>query len=156
MTSYLRNIIVFALAGFFLFAGSGMNIVNYCCDVCAEHGIEEVAENSCSALHHHESDCCESSAAHVDNSHEDMACSNTSHHPNGCHVLRLNVETPTIVVDNQFKTNFTGIQLFISTAFLLVNFSTDNGANQFIAHSPPNFSLPSGREILSNKSVLII
>lgn len=156
MANYFRNIIVFALAGFFLFAGSGMNIVNYCCDICADHGIEEVAENSCSTLHHHQNDCCESSANHNNDSHEDMACSNTSHHPNACHVLRLKVETPTIVADNQFKTNFTDIQLFLSTAFLTIILSPDTGSKQFIAYSPPHFSLPNGREILSHKSVLII
>jgi hypothetical protein len=156
MKKLISNIVALVLAIFFFFSGSGLNIVKYCCDICSEHGIQEVAANSCESLHHHNNKCCESKSNHANDLQDDMTCSNTSHHPQGCHVLRLNVETPTIVNSNQLKIhdiNFVVLfaNVLFSNSTLLVN-CTDH--KNF--HSPPNFSHHSGREILSNKSVLII
>jgi len=156
MKKYISNIVALALATFFFFSGSGMNIVKYCCDICFEHGIQEVAANSCSSFHHDESQCCESNPSLANDSHDDIACSNTSHQPQGCHVLRLNVETPTIVTFNEFKVYDTNLLVLFSKVLftnskLIVHCTVHNNF-----HSPPNFTLHTGREILSNKSVLII
>lgn len=156
MKKYLSNIVALILATFFFFSGSGLNIVKYCCDICSEHGIQEVAANSCSSFHHDESQCCETNPNHADDSHDDMACSNTSQQPKGCHILRLNVETPTIVTFNQLKVYDTNFHvLFLNVLFSKITL-IDNCTVHYNFHSPPNFTLHTGREILSNKSVLII
>jgi hypothetical protein len=155
MKKNIRNIAALILACFFLFAGTGMNIIKYCCDTCSDHGIVEVAANSCSAFHHEKSSCCDSNEHH-ETSHNDMACSDISNQTNDCHVLRLNVEIPTIVSGNQLELNLSKISAVLFFELFLVNPSFELTSSRLIAHSPPNYSLPSGREILSAKSVLII
>lgn len=155
MRKNLRNIAALALACFFLFAGTGMNIIKYCCDTCSDHGIEEVAANSCSAFHYHESSCCDSNEHH-ETSHNDMACSDISHQTNDCHVLRLNVDIPIIVSENHFELNFSKLNAIVFLQLFLVTQAFELTSSRLIAHSPPNYSLPTGREILSAKSVLII
>ncbi len=56
--------IVLALC--FVWAGSGVNYIHYCCADCRDAGISRVLEESCEVVHHHEhvchscgqSDCC--------------------------------------------------------------------------------------------------
>jgi len=155
MTKISRNIVALFLAVFFLFAGSGMNIIQYCCDICSDHGIEEVAEKSCNEFHHHKSSCCDSEANHSD-SHDDMACSNAEHHPKGCHVLRLHVETPTTVAFNYSEQTIQQLSLLIFCDLFTTQPSVEFLSSKFRQQPPPDLSLPSGRNILSEKSVLII
>lgn len=154
MKKYLRNIAALAFACFFLFAGTGMNIVKYCCDVCSDSGIEEVAANSCGASNHEKSSCCDTEQQELPQN--DIADSDFSNPSEGCHLTRLNVEIPTIVSEKHIG----GVFQHLTTVIFFELFSVYQ-ANQFttsklITHSPPDFSLPSGREILSIKAVLII
>lgn len=150
------HIISFVLALFFLVAGSGFNVIKFCCDICSEHGIEEVTLKSCSSFHHQNSDCCESSENHENEIDTDIACSDVNHQTDGCHILRLNVETPIIVDSLTDNTRITNIQLLISTLIFIFDFSISTDSYHFLTHAPPLFSLPTGRDILSSKSVLII
>jgi hypothetical protein len=155
MRKNLRHIAAFVLACFFLFAGTGMNIIKYCCETCSEHGIEEVAANSCSSFHHQKSSCCDSNEHH-ETTHDDMACSDISHQTNDCHVLRLNVDIPTIVSENHFDFNYSKLSTYVFLELFFDNQGYELTSSKLITHSPPNFALPTGREILSAKSVLII
>ncbi|MFZ4581470.1 MAG: hypothetical protein ACOYM7_02360 [Paludibacter sp.] len=154
MKNRANHIIALLLALFFLVAGSGINVVKFCCDICSEHGIEEVALKSCSSFHHHERDCCKTSNSHDCDTDSDMACSDISHQTNGCHILRLKVETPVLVdgaAEFVFPTDFLAVFHFIHADLVLC------AENEILpTHSPPNYIFPSGREILSQKSVLII
>lgn len=152
MNKLIKHSVSLLLAIFFVFAGSGMNIIQYCCNICSEHGIEEVAEKSCSSFHHHADDCCGTSEDHKHA--DDIACSDITHHTQGCHILRLNVETPVLVdgaTEIIFPTQFLAVFHFIHADLVL------SAENEILpTHSPPNYIFPSGREILSQKSVLII
>lgn len=156
MKTTLRHIFTVVLALFFLVAGTGFNIVKYCCHICYEHGIEEVAKKSCGSFHHEDHSCCDSEKEHETNSHDDIACSNINHHPDGCHILRLNVETPTIVDDFVKKITVPVVDLFssaIPTAELF-NLADNSFSTDYLY--PPNISPSGGREILSLKRVLNI
>lgn len=61
---------------FFLLAGTGLNVVHYCCNACREAGIQHVEESSCEAIHHHEEH------------HHDGCC----HHDNCCWFKHLQVD----------------------------------------------------------------
>lgn len=75
MKQWWSNSIAIVLIVCFVWAGSGMNLVRYCCDECRQAGVEHVLTHSCDRVHHHASchsaDCC--------------------HHGDGCTVTRLEV-----------------------------------------------------------------
>lgn len=58
------------LAVYFLLAGTGFNIIDYCCPTCANKGIEQVAQVSCNGIHH------------------DHHCSDKCKHDDGCQFIR--------------------------------------------------------------------
>lgn len=150
MKQLFRHIISISSAIYFLFAGLGFNIVNYCCDNCENKGIEYIAQNSCSDIHDndHEEDCC-------NDNHEDIACSDLHHHPKSCHLLHVKVETPTFVSVTQILAqNFFKIQMFSVVNFLNENI---NYTSHFHSYPPPyDVSQFTGREILCLNSVLLI
>lgn len=155
MKKILRNIIALGLALFFFLAGSGMNIIKYCCNICSEHGIEEVAANSCNAFHDHEESCC-SADVHEYEVQDDMTCTITTHHPEGCHLLRLNVETPTLALDKLIEKITTSVIVILFTQLHDILLAGNFVSTQITDFSPPEFVFQSGRQILTAKSVLII
>jgi len=140
-----------------MIAGLGFNVINYCCNTCEEHGIVEVAVNSCGELHHNESNCCDTKHnKHSENANHDLTCTNISHHPDSCHLLRVNVETPTIVVKNIEKTPIASFELLFPTLLHTFAHIPIFEYTIFKAYSPPDTPLLAGRTILSSKSVLTI
>jgi len=159
MKKFLSHIATSVLAFYFLVAGTGFNVVKYCCDSCSVHGIVEVARQSCGTFHHyqqqkHSDDCCETGKESAHD--EDLSCSNENHHPQGCHLLRLTTETPTLVAHK------TGVfhQLLLNLQFIQP--AGYRVAILLPALHVPEFSPPdrlparNGRQILAAKSVLII
>lgn len=75
MKQWVANSVAIVLAVCFVWAGSGMNLVRYCCDECRQAGVEHVLTHSCDRVHHHvpchSADCC--------------------HHGDGCTFTRLEV-----------------------------------------------------------------
>lgn len=67
------------LALCFVWAGSGVNYVHYCCAECRDAGISRVLEESCEAVHHHGHGC--------------QACgqSDCCHHSGTCAFVRLHI-----------------------------------------------------------------
>jgi len=140
-----------------MIAGLGFNVINYCCNTCEEHGIVEVASNSCGELHHSAANCCESEhKQYSENTNHDLTCTNISHHPDSCHLLRVNVETPTIVVNNIEKTPITSFELLIPILLHTYAYIPIFEHSIFKAYSPPDTPLLAGRTILTAKSVLTI
>lgn len=151
MKTIIQNIVVTYFGLYFLIAGMGFNVVNYCCEQCEDEGIESVALNTCEAVHHHQSDCCNHEST------EDVACSDLNHHPNSCHMMRLRVEVPPIAsaIQLKFNTNFVVI-LFAVAQNLLIE--SQNVSKFLVSALPPpdNVLCHDGREILTSKAVLII
>jgi len=145
----LIYIVTILFATYFLLAGLGFNVVNYCCNSCADAGITALANGSCEVVHHH--------SPTLKNNHQsnDIACSNIEHQPNGCHLLRLFIDTPstvarTIIVDNTINS----IDLFCAIENNLALRSLFSTLN---VSSPPNYCLfTSGREIITLYAVLLI
>lgn len=143
------------LATFFVVAGSGYNVVHYCCEECASHGIVAVATHSCEEFHNHGKKGC-SGHHHVNNNdHRDMASAEVIHMNDGCHLLRLHTDTPSI----QHHTLNSGTDVYklllvsLHTAILFQPFEQNESG---IAYPPPIRENDSGREILKKISVLLI
>jgi hypothetical protein len=145
----LIYIVTILFATYFLMAGIGFNVVKYCCNSCADAGIVALANGSCEAVHHHSPD--------LKNNHQrsDIACSNIEHQPNSCHLLRLYINTLSVVakpipVDNTINS----IDLF----YAFQNNLTLRSLFPILSVSqPPDYCLfSSGREIITRHSVLLI
>ena len=156
MKALIKHIFSLIFGLYFLLAGTGFNIVNYCCNSCEDEGIENIALHSCDAVHHNESEC-----SHPESTHnaemQDIVCENPTHNPDSCHILRLRVEIPalTSVVDLNSIASF-DFNLFACA----LNHSHDivSPLETINANLPPpeDILCLAGREILTTKSVLII
>lgn len=150
MKTFLRNIMSLLLGIYFLLAGTGFNIVNYCCHSCETKGIEYIAKYSCNEVHHFEANCCDTKTP----TSEDLACSDMQHHPDSCHILRVKVEVPTVVsIPELISVTILTHTLFI-TENIFINFQPEN--TLVYSNPPPDIPFPSGREILAANSVLLI
>lgn len=149
--SFSTYVFVVLSAAYFLIAGAGYNIIQYCCDSCAHSGIEEVAHVSCDALHKH------LHATSTQHEHDDdMACSNVSHHANGCHLLRVKVDTPSIQTSTQNPGN--SVQ-DMDLPHIVTDFITASLQSAQLREiiPPPNLLLhAAGRRILALHAVLLI
>ncbi|MDO9153510.1 MAG: hypothetical protein Q7U47_07375 [Paludibacter sp.] len=151
MKQIIIHIISIISAIYFVFAGVGYNVINYCCDCCEVKGIEYITENSCTEGHHynHDDNCCTEN-------HYDYTISDFQQHTKDCNLLRLKLQTPTIQSTLQLKkTPVLNIQLLCT-----IDLIQSSGSS--IVFSYPDYSPPekvfqsSGREIICLKSVLII
>lgn len=142
-------------ACYFIFAGTGYNIVDYCCDDCAREGIEFVAHHSCATVHHeNHHDCCDiNKETPVEDPHQ--AHIQTHSHGKGCQIVRVQLDDFS-VIDKIALVNLLPDNLFInySSDIFAVHNTTASATHSF--YSPPDIPLLSGRDILVNKSVLII
>ena len=154
MTSFLRNTFSLLLGIYFLLAGTGFNIVNYCCDSCESKGIEFIAKHSCEEVHLDKIECCETHSEHSQDLAHDISYAADLSHADSCHILRLKVETPTIVSTPEFIS----VTSFTHTLFACESIFMDFQPESSFQYStpPPDIPLPSGRDILSAKSVLLI
>ncbi len=145
----LKYIVSIIFTTYFLLAGTGINIIKYCCDSCAEAGIETLAKGLCEDVHRH--------SPILKNNHQsnDIACSNIEHQPSSCHLLRLFIDTPSVVS----KMSTTDITINSVDLFCAI----ENNLTQrplFATLSifpPPDYSFfTSGREIITFHAVLLI
>lgn len=143
----------------FIFAGTGYNIIKYCCNSCATEGIEFIAHHSCNEIHHDSShSCCTSEHNHIDfgklhlsdGIHKGEECSGESCEINRVHVDNFSLSEDTDVPEAQAV--FTFLDAFVASSYSLT-IGVDSNYSYFY---PPDFSLPDGRDILSFKSVLVI
>lgn len=146
-TKAIKHIFTILFATYFLLVGVGYNVVNYCCNSCADAGIEMVAISSCRDVHHQEEDsCCEQES-------NDLTCENTNHLPQSCHLLRLNIDTPSIEIYDLTNAIFS-IDLFYPLLFL--QYEHYQLVAHIIIHPPESHFPSSGREILALNAVLLI
>lgn len=145
----LIYIVTILFATYFLMAGTGFNVVKYCCNSCAEAGIVALANGSCEDVHHH--------VLNIKKHHQsnDIACSNIEHQPNSCHLLRLYIDTPSVVtkplaVDNTINS----VDLFYT---FQNNFTKRSPLSALCVSPPPDYCFfSSGREIITLHAVLLI
>ncbi len=147
----IKHIITIMYAVYFLMVGLGYNVVNYCCNQCADEGIEMVAISSCSEVHqqNHKS-CCEEEKEEESN---DLTCHNTNHLPSSCHLLRLNIDIPSLET-NDICYQFDGFDYFYPTFTFFQAFPFRD--TPLFNHPPENRFQLSGRDILAQNAVLLI
>ena len=146
---FLKYILTLLFATYFIIGGVGYNIVNYCCQSCANEGIEEIAISSCFNVHHH--------SRSKDNNplHKDLLCSDLNKHIDDCQFLRILTDIPSIHSKHQLN---------IEHLYVVYLFNSDN---IFLAHKnediiqnnippPENLLTKTGRTILTFHAVLII
>ncbi len=149
-TNLTKTIFSFFAAIYFIVAGLGLNYVNYCCQACANEGIESVALLTCSTLHHH------LKAAPPAESKDDITCPDVEHKPQGCHFVRLKVDVPSV---NPFYYNVPLINtIFLTNLFCSQPlFGVNNFEGETVNIRPPNsLSVITGRDLITFHSVLLI
>lgn len=148
--SLFIRLTAFFAALYFVTAGMGHNIVNYCCNTCEDAGIEIIAHHSCGELHHPEVEeangCCD-----FDMSEPGLASCPIE---GSCEIKRLQLDSfsynPVVLEqlsDKDLVACFTELYSVVAASDVLAS---------FYLYPPPEPDTSSGREILSHKSVLII
>jgi len=144
---------------YFLVAGIGHNVVDYCCDTCEAVGIEFLAHHSCSEAHHADMPANEHHHA------GESCCTSDNHIPsNGitecpagdqCELTRFQLDN--------FYSFTTTIQLQVPVLemddseipfFNLTNWTCQ--IERILYYPPPEFGNFTGRSILTLNSVLVI
>ena len=150
MKTFTHNILTVFFGLYFLVAGTGFNVVNYCCNSCEEEGVEALIVESINELSQGEMSCCKSEQV------DETSCNNLGNN-DSCELNRLSLEpTPLSPV----------LQLKKDCSFRILLFSDIQGRlfEAFKFNSDSNYHLPppekalllQGREILTAKSVLLI
>ncbi|GAB1415054.1 hypothetical protein MASR2M117_04600 [Paludibacter sp.] len=156
-TTYLLSALFSLL---FIFAGTGYNIVKYCCNTCASEGIEFIAHHACNEIHQHAHHSCCSSKHNHKFDFEDLHLVNTTQHNNinadgSCEINRIQVDNFSFSENNIIPDAVTSLAFVSAFIAVIYNPSYEVISNGFY-NQPPDYSLPDGRDILTNKSVLII
>lgn len=136
----------------FLLAGTGYNVVQFCCNDCEKAGIETVAETSCMSIHEHH---CHDEATTHEHSEEMMACVHELH--KSCDLKRLSVDVPSMHNPNYEFTDYSLVVIDLDNFTPEIPQIAEAISETRFIHSPPEIFIPlKGRQILCQKSVLII
>ncbi|VBB43405.1 hypothetical protein TRIP_D120072 [uncultured Paludibacter sp.] len=151
--SFVHTVLSLLLAIFFLFAGTGYNLIHYCCTGCNESGM--MSMSGCSSADNKEDEDSGFNKTPVYYDFQINAQNFANHHKNSCEFKRVSVETPTFPNFNINKVNIPfSVHLF--AYFVSVNILP---APEYVLQPthPPNFPFKfSGREILAQHSILLI
>lgn len=143
---------------YFLFAGTGYNIVQYCCGDCADAGVEMFSGTTCSTVHHAEEDaCCDTEHTEAivlmdvfPNDDSDTFC----HADKSCELVR--VETDVFSVNSRVEASQIDLAPLFFAYFESLHLSIPENISAPLVLPPPDILMQSGRSILSHKAVLII
>jgi len=136
-------------ATYFLVAGMGYNVVNYCCETCAYEGIAEVELVSCNAIHHNSFSLIITFDKNEKNCHEVLKDLDS------CELLRLKTDIATTIVQKpSFENSVKHINSFNLIPELAIN-ETKPGI-QSVIHPPDNYLITSGRTKITLHAVLLI
>lgn len=145
---HYKYLSIYFFATYFLFAGTGYNVVSYCCNACADEGFEALATSSCFAIHHH---------THTKQNPQqyDLTCNDLNHHSENCHLFRLNTDIPSFQSINQsYLKQFQILDLFISFSTFFSERTKLLVKNNI---SPPDIVVhKTGRTILTFHAILLI
>ncbi|MDR0811122.1 MAG: hypothetical protein LBN23_02430 [Paludibacter sp.] len=137
-------------AAYFALAGTGFNIINFCCERCEDEGVAMLMSHECSEQKDEQPmSCCKSEKAHSD----ETTCS--EHSEKHCKIMRLQVETPSFENENVSVVlpNFTQI-FFIDNSLFFDELSAET-SSQNLNSLHPKLCF-TGRDVLIRKAVLLI
>ena len=157
----LKTILSISFSLYFLFAGTGINIIDFCCECCESAGIELFVHQHCSPVSEQNGHLCKSAKDNSCESEKDHDCEkncngNEHHCTEQCKVTRLQVETPDFSKGHTCNCNSCDLKylLFANDLFLSNQLSSDFNS-QKIVFSPPKIHF-TGRDVLICKAVLLI
>lgn len=168
MTSYSKIIQLTAFLGvlYFVLAGVGHNVVDYCCDSCESAGIEYLTSHNCSELHHsgqvvavhadtlhveENSSCCDHSGNSESGSTLTEVCSVNEGY---CEMERLQLDD--YPVSGMVHLQLNQVVITLPLAVLTSESLTTIQSGLFLHYPPPEPLLRMGRQLLAQKSVLLI
>lgn len=161
---YLHYISALFFAGYFLLAGTGYNVINFCCNHCEDAGIDYLVQHSCEELHHNDSSCCD---------HDASVSEKQTELPNYLHISRIETEGNTCFADRHCEIKRINLSEFApfseshSTTVpdiaqvdvkFVSTYLLDIQKLQLctLDFPPPELFSTTGRDILTAKQVLII
>ena len=148
-TTFVKCIFVYLSVIYFLLGGVGYNVVNYCCQTCANEGIEEIANSSCYNVHHHLKNT---------NTHKyqkDLYFCDQFQDFDNCQFLRVNTDIPSIQTFHQFHVEQI-CSVFLFNYSCMFSDEINIASDQTNIPPPDNLHSKSGRSILKFHSVLLI
>ena len=105
----MKNIFLFVFSTYFLFAGIGYNVAEYCCNDCSDLGLLGFSKFEENRAEHSTHDCCGNKI--------ETAC-HSAKNSTSCHFFRLSVDTPDSIPSIGFS-NTLLLSIFIQkTSFL--------------------------------------
>lgn len=148
----LYTTLALLFSAIFLIAGTGYNIVHFCCNDCEVAGIETVTETSCMSVHEH---FCHDESTEHQHGEEAMAC---MHELNkGCDLKRLTVDVPSIQTPDYDFLDYSLLTAETGSVFAAMLSFEDFSQEVDISHSFPDIPIyEEGRQILSKISILRI
>ena len=148
-TTFIKHLFIYLSAAYFLIGGTGYNVVNYCCQNCANEGIEEIEMNTCFNIHHH------INSKESNRQHNFFYYYTANQESENCRFLRVNTDIPSYHAQIKLHVE----QFYVVYLFTFFNNSFSR-SDEEITHAklPPPESLlsKSGRFILTFHSVLLI
>lgn len=142
MAKYTKYLFIFLSATYFMFAGTGYNIVKYCCKCCENKGVILVEKKA---------DCCDNSDA---NQSQGSSCM-FSPKPIKCFFMRVNTDIP-LIESIKLVTNLTPKCIDLCFSSLVLNLYQNESVYKRIYPPPEYKQVLSGRDILALKTVLLI
>lgn len=136
----------------FLLAGTGFNLIHYCCDACKKAGIETVAATSCKSIHEH---FCHDEFTTHEHGEEDESCSCGL--GKECDLERLAVDVPSLKIFDYDFSIYKLLTVENDYTFATLLSLADFLPKIDISHPFPDIPIyQTGRRILSKISILII
>ncbi|MDR2840327.1 MAG: hypothetical protein LBV75_03535 [Paludibacter sp.] len=150
MKKLLTYIFSVTFALYFLLAGTGYNISQFCCPNCKSQGIEAIINKNCKKTLDIQANCCSHSGKSQMRNDE---CAKSEQH---CSFVRLQVETPSHESSSEIaKTPVSQIILFCSFGSNQHDCLVTNSAEQCRFTDKPPLII-TGRQLLAFKSLLLI
>ncbi len=153
LKSIHTKLLAFLTATFFLLAGTGITIVDFCCDSCESAGVEFIATHSCYDVHHMQE--AESQNCCVINPENHSATTHCSMEKS-CDVQRLELDVYSPSTLKQIASAPEDMVLFLNNVSCMVSQQTPSISESQQLFPPPEPFVFSGRTILTHKSVLLI
>jgi hypothetical protein len=139
----MKNIFLFVFSTYFLFAGIGYNVAQYCCIDCSELGLMGFSKFEENQTEHSAHDCCSSK--------KESTC-HSSVNFNSCHFFRVSVDTPDFIPSSEFSKVFLHSVFIQKTTFLSAQVSR---LVQSYFHPFPSIPI-TGRLICTLNAVFLI
>ncbi len=151
MKRLAQNSVTLLLAVLFMTSANGWNAVHFCCETCAEHGLQIFALNDCATVHAHHQ--------HHEKTTANCCCSHSGEAKNGFSAASNDCSLRHISVDNSTMQKQVQTVCFLPLVGTLNFAIAEFGQGFKTLHSAQTFRAPplkTGRTILSRIALLLI